>query len=388
MSSSRPDRQPPDAGLTLVELLVAVMLSMILLGSLYYVYSVSSRSYRIQGQVLRAMDQARFGLDMIRRDVSAASFLATPNSTADGNVCSPKPTPAIRGIAFGRCTPATETCVANKDVNVRIEPHDVTMFGAYWGASVFYTQSIMGNVVTLQVPVRTPPDSPLTKEEFAYAFPHGRYLHLVTAEQYEMYALVDSSSYDPANGIATPTVTLQAPLPTASPPNYCGVEGFGVGLEVNAVGYIRYRLLADSRAGAPTGKIDLVRQELAADLAQTVTATLIVSEFAADLEFYDFARDDDATRTDPALVVDANLEDAGTRYGNDDTATPQRLRYVTAKLTMRTEDEDPSVRFVPRVGSHGPLDTYDVDPVMTGAARTVSLAVRVPLRAFLVRNLP
>ena len=390
MYSSRPDRRPLDAGLTLVELLVAVMLSTILLGSLYYVYSVSSRSYRIQGQVLRAMDQTRFGLDMIRRDLSAAAFLATPNSNADGNVCSPKPSPTLHGIAFGRCSPANDTCVANKDVNLRIEPHDLTLFGAYWSASVFYTESIIGNVVTLQTTTPSPFPS---AAEFAATFPAGRYLHIVTAEQYEMYALIAGSAYDPTNGVPTPTITLQNALPTASPPNYCGVEGFGVGLEVNAAGYIRYRLMADQRAGAPPGKVDLVRQELAADLAQTVTATMIVSEFAADLEFYDLARDDDATRTDPALVVDANLEDVvaadGTgRYGKDDAATPQRLRFVTAKLTMRTEDEDPSVRFVPRVGLHGPLDTYEVDPVMTGAARTVTLAVRVPLRAFLVRNIP
>ena len=33
---------------------------------------------------------------------------------------------------------------------------------------------------------------------------------------------------------------------------------------------------------------------------------------------------------------------------------------------------------------HAPLDAYEVDPTMVGAARTVSLAVRVPLRAFAV----
>jgi hypothetical protein len=136
-------------------------------------------------------------------------------------------------------------------------------------------------------------------------------------------------------------------------------------------------------------KVDLVREEWDA-LNNAWVRRLIIAEYAADLQFYDFARDSGNAAT-PVLAFDRNVEDvvsaAGTgRYGNDMTATPERLRFVTVKLSMRTVDEDPATPFVARTAVHAPLDTYEVDTTVTGAARAVSLASRVGLKAFLVRN--
>lgn len=395
-----------DAGLTIVELLVAMALSFIVIASIYYMYTFSTRTYRLQDQVMRAMDQARFAMEQLRRDIAMAGFMATPNSDADPNVCTPKPIPALKGIAFERCPGQTlADCVANPQSNVNIEPSAVTLFGAFWGGGTqysaipgtpsvtawepFVTESIVGNEVRLQV--RHPDDFP-TREQFMEMFNDRRYLRIVTAEQYELYYPIahDGVDYDPP-AQPVPIIRLTSAPPIASPPDYCGIQGFGVGLEVNPVGFIRYRLMADTREGAPPGKVDLVREEL--DIAGNPIdgSALVVAEFVADLQFYDFVYDSDSTRMAPTLAFIPFIEDAldttkPYHFGTDASATPQRLRAVTVKITTRTEDEDPSWPFVPRQSETAPIDSYEVDPVMEGSARTVSLAARVVLRSFATRN--
>jgi hypothetical protein len=55
-------------------------------------------------------------------------------------------------------------------------------------------------------------------------------------------------------------------------------------------------------------------------------------------------------------------------------------------LTTRTRDEDESFPFVARAALDRPLDSYEVDAAMVGSAHTVSLAARVSLPSFEVRN--
>jgi hypothetical protein len=391
-------------------------LAMVIMGSVYYLYVLSSRTYRVQDQVMRAMDQARFGMEQVRRDIAAAGFLGTPDSDADANVCTPKPVPGILGIAFEDCPGDAETCVANHLTNVLLAPGAVTMFGAYWGGGYSYsyvpqgsplgtlptegwdpflTQSVIGTTVQLRVPPE--PGRFPTKEQFSDIFKPGRFLRIVTAEQYELYYPIASVDYNPPIS-SVPKIHLASAPPISTPPDYCGIQGFGVGLEVNSAGYVRYRLLDDNRTDASgnvtPGKIDLVREELDASMNVVNGTTMVIAEFAADLQFYDFAYDADLTaQTRPTLAIEpgfANAIDPGRAYnfGTTSSARPQRLRAVTVKLTMRTEDEDPDWPFVARTAANAPIDSYDVDAAMVGSARTVSLAARVPLRSFTVRNVP
>jgi hypothetical protein len=232
-----------------------------------------------------------------------------------------------------------------------------------------------------------------TKKQFEEIFKPGLFLRIVTAEQYELYYPIASVDYNPPLQ-PVPTINLASAPPISTPPDYCGVQGFGVGLEVNSAGYVRYRLLDDNRAGAPNGKIDLVREELDASRNVVNGTTMVIAEFAADLQFYDFAYDADLTaQTQPTLAFEPDFADAidpgrAYNFGPTASARPQRLRAVTVKLTMRTEDEDPDWPFVARTATNAPIDSYDVDTVMVGSARTVSLAARVPLRSFTVRNVP
>ena len=55
-------------------------------------------------------------------------------------------------------------------------------------------------------------------------------------------------------------------------------------------------------------------------------------------------------------------------------------------VSTRTEHEDPSLPFRPRRNVNGPLDLYEVDPYVQGAAKVVSLGTRIALRSFAMRN--
>jgi len=384
MSSCHHDNGPArlrgNAGLTIVELLVALSIASIIMFGIYSVYSVSADTYRIQNEIMEAMDQARFGLEQVKRDISKAAFLGTPNSVGDAMVC-PKPGNPIRGIIVER-----SGAVVNPGFNRNIQPNGMIMFGSYWSDQTYLTRSVVGSTVTLQTAADGAP-FPATREEFEGIFTQGRFLRIVNAEQYEGYYLIQSSDF------GSGTIQLQSPVTTATPPNYCGIQGFGVGLEASVAGWVRYRLIADP-LDADGLKIDLVRHELLGSdpLLQTVVANsgITMAEYVVDLQLYDFVVDTDRSGRAPLLVnlqhVDAVLDGGTQKLDMSADARPQDLRFVTVKLTTRTVHEDEKFQMIQRQALFTPIEAYDLDPIMEGAARTVSLSSRVGLKTFLVRN--
>lgn len=377
---SRAGRQAARRGMIMIELMVALSVATIIMLGVYQIYSISVGTYRTQDEVINAMNQARFGFEQLRRDISRAGFLATPHSAADTMVC-PKPLNDIRAIIFERAGD-----VANPGDNVNIQPSGVILFGGFWSAEVYRTDSVIGNVVTLQTAADGAP-YPATVEEFDAIFLPGRYLRIVNAEQFEGYYRITNSNF------GTAEVQLNAPVAVATPPNFCGVQGFGVGLDATVAGYVRYRLVTDP-ADATGRKVDLVRQELnGVDPTLQTTfpnTTIRIAANAVDLQFYDFIVDSDRSGQAPLMLDLPNIGDvldAGAqKLDNSVEARPQDLRFVTLKLTTRTEHEDEGTRHVRRTGLFDPIETYEVDPAMAGSARTLSLAGRIGVRSLEVRN--
>jgi len=63
------------AGVGLVEIMVAVTLSLILTAGLVHVYTGNKQTYRIQEALSRVQENGRFALDFITRDLRSAGFL-------------------------------------------------------------------------------------------------------------------------------------------------------------------------------------------------------------------------------------------------------------------------------------------------------------------------
>lgn len=65
-------------GFTLVEVLIAMGIASLLLGSMYSVYSSSHKSFRVQEQMAEAQQNARAAIQLMTRDIVMAGYSTTP----------------------------------------------------------------------------------------------------------------------------------------------------------------------------------------------------------------------------------------------------------------------------------------------------------------------
>jgi type IV pilus assembly protein PilW len=68
----------PEAGFTLVELMIGMLLGLILTGGVITLFVQSRQSFQVDENVARMQNQARFALDEVARDIRMASFVAEP----------------------------------------------------------------------------------------------------------------------------------------------------------------------------------------------------------------------------------------------------------------------------------------------------------------------
>lgn len=371
-------------GFTMYELMVAAIIASILIGLVYAMYTKAARSYRSQSQAIAIQQQGRFAIDHLRRDVSLAGFNATPNSALDPNMCA-QPGAVIKAITLGRSAPSD--AVANSSENTFIKPLEITLFGDYTGANgeIFYTESIAGNTVRLQSGFETRISDAQFKRIFDGTGGNRRFLRIVDAEQYEMYIPISGVNY------ATREISLaQSPL-VRSGTQTCGVQGFGQGLQVSPAMYVRYRV---EITDAARGNTALIREEVQVDGDTAVAdSKLLIAENVIDLGAYDFVFDTDATRRSPSLSISALpdasiLDDAGEtgelgRLSN----TVQNLRFMTIKVTVRADQEDPDRAHRPRQGPYTRIDTYEVYPNLSGSARAMSFTSKIMMQTLAVRNI-
>jgi type IV pilus assembly protein PilW len=90
-------------GLSLIELMIALVVGLLLLAGLIQVYLSSKQSYNAQEQLARMQESGRFGMDVITRDLRRAGYWG-------GNV----DTSTITGFP-GPMTSPTNTCTGTSD---------------------------------------------------------------------------------------------------------------------------------------------------------------------------------------------------------------------------------------------------------------------------------
>ncbi|MFH1531605.1 MAG: prepilin-type N-terminal cleavage/methylation domain-containing protein [Pseudomonadota bacterium] len=390
-------------GLTLVEVLVTVVLTSIMVVGVYMIYSKSVLAFRVENQVMTMQDRLRFGLEHLKRDIRRAGFLATPNSMVDSNIC-PAPAFHLRAVTIT----GADGDVAEDGENDNISPSSITLFGDFFSGQVYRTTGVNGNLVYLEASAANFPTNELEFQRIfcgASCNAPNRYLRIVTRDQFEVMLQITGVEFDnavPSNLSARPYIELNQTVPRVGGGNLCGITGLGEGLEVNVAGFVRYRIAFDTRPNAPTDtgssggnplKTDLIREELDVDGATEMAGTqLVVADYAVDLQFYDFGFDTSGAATLPQMAYFPLVTDvlSGANAGVLNTsanATPQTLRALTLKLTLRADAEDPSHPFDPRAGPYTPIDSYEILPDLQGSCRTLSLACKVGLTSLLARNL-
>ncbi len=374
--------QKHNKGFTLVELMVAMVLSIIILGSLYMIYTSSMSAYRTEDQILSMQERLRFGLEHLKRDLRRAGFLATPNSRADvSNVCySPV---ELRSVVLELRSGDNPYPLRNPN----LRPTSISLFGDFFSGYTYHTVAVQADKVFLlddNDPVTGAGSFPRTEADYLRIFTSNRFLRILTKEQFEIYIPIISANY------VEKSVTLATPVPISGAGG-CGISGFGDGLDVNVAGFIRYSIMTDVRPNAPVGKTDLVREEVQVDASTIVpNSALVIADYAVDLQLYDFGFENTATSTVWDILrrhMPNEVAGTGTGWLDDHSAArPHLLRYLTVKLTVRSEDEDPRYNFQTRAAEFQPVDGYDLSE-MEGACRTLSMASRVFLTSISMRNL-
>ena len=74
MKTMFPHRRSKSAGFGLVELMVALLLSLIILGSVIAVFINNSNTARFQTGVMRTMENGRFAIDVISRTMRMTGY--------------------------------------------------------------------------------------------------------------------------------------------------------------------------------------------------------------------------------------------------------------------------------------------------------------------------
>jgi prepilin-type N-terminal cleavage/methylation domain-containing protein len=380
-------------GFTMVELMVALAVGAVVMAGVFIIFQRSSSAFRVQGQIQRMNDDLRSALSHVRADLKMAGFLATPNSAVDPLAC-----PATDPLqALSLELPVLDggddsDPVVNRANNTNVQPLSLTLLGPYHTARVFRTASVSSNQVTLltadSLEVRA--NYPGSQAEFDALFVPGRLLKLVNQDQRDMYVSIQAAEY--GSGL----VVVDPALQPATADNTCGYQADGSRMEVALLSFVRYRVGRDVRPGAPRNKTDLIREELRLaghDLVPVAGSQLHVAEFVVDLMLYDFVFDV-GTAGAPNLLYYPTYDEGGVLNGDGtgrlergSAAIPEKLRFVTVKLSTRTPEEDPSTPFFPRAQPFGPLRLYEVNPAMNGCAAVESLATRVELTTFRQRGL-
>ena len=72
-------------GFTLVELMVAMLISLLLMGGVIQVFSSSSKSYRNHEGLSRIQENGRFAMEFLSRDIRMADFWGCANGHWQGD---------------------------------------------------------------------------------------------------------------------------------------------------------------------------------------------------------------------------------------------------------------------------------------------------------------
>lgn len=373
-----------ERGFNLIELLMAMAMATIIFMAVTLLYTYEARSMGAEFQVATMDREARFAMEHLRRDLMTLGSHSTPNSVVDGWVC-PKPAVPIRAIELK----LNDGYQVSPTLNPFVRMLSIKLFGSMDVKQRFRTVSIVGPDVLLD----DDGTLPSTADAWNAVFTTDRFLRLSGPDGRMMFYPIKSSSF------TSKKVTLGSAPPRVSASQLCGYQGTGGGLSVDVQGFVRYRIIGDSRPTAPVdsgGKAArtlLVRERLAVD-GVTVSGSLPLAENVVEIGIYDAIFD---TNPDPDKVGPSNLPDfersklitaAGGGYlGQGIKAVPERLRSLNVVLSLRTEQPVRGRTHNPRTHAQSPLVTYQLNATDDGACGVHTVVGRIAMPTMVARNL-
>ncbi len=119
-------------GFTLVELLVAMVLSFILIGGIYGAFTSQQKAYTVQDQVAEAQQNARMAMNILLRDIRMAGY-----GMPDG------------GITIGKTTYDNAIAIEKNDMK---SPYDsITLVGAFGAPSGYLARTVVAGATEIHL---------------------------------------------------------------------------------------------------------------------------------------------------------------------------------------------------------------------------------------------
>lgn len=391
MSSSAtpaPRRQRPPRGVAaalgfnLMELMMSMGIATGIFMGMVALFVQQGQVMQQQNELILLNRESRFGLEHLRADLQSLGSNTTPHSAIDPLVCV-KPDPVLRALSGD----LSNGYVAAAQLNPHVKPVSLTLFGSLDVKTRYKTASIDGNKVYLL----DDGTLPVSQEDFEAVFAVGRYLRISGANgQMMFYPIVSANQGDRS-------VTLSAVIQRVGNGVTCGYSGLGNNYDIDVQNFVRYRIAADVRPGAPTDaggaalQSLLVRERLDVD-GTTVLGQLVLVENAVDLQLYDVGMDLDSSAEVVKLkvmpltddVIQANGEGL---LGTTASARPESLRFLTVKLSVRSQWLQRDLLHRKRDVSWQPLLTWQLPGESDGAHAVVTVATRVALPTLVSRNM-
>lgn len=372
-------------GFTLLELMIALAIGTLVVGTVYTLGGASARAFQEQQRISQLQLATRLAMDRVRRDVALAGFGGTPDSQVE-RTCG--------GTAF----PSRLIGLSVFDA----DPTGASAIAAMPGGSLAGTETdrirILGNLVTADsYLIANTGDASATSillqsnwqgfrrsfasdatgmtfdtALFAEVFPVGRLVHIEHPRGYHFVTRVTSATVDSAG--RSPRIGVSPPLPAADECNFA----LCVGCMINPLVGVDY-LIAPAPVGfAPrdvqvTGANTVLLRREVDPVSGAMVSERVVLEYAVELS--------------ALLAIDRAVAGAApdiqwqTSPASGAIANPARIRAARISLSARSQEIDPAFAGPLRTTS-GVLTAFTPFTDRIGASR-----VRTSMAEIMLPNL-
>lgn len=375
-------------GFTLVELMVALMLTSLVVAALYNMFVTASYVFNSQSQASATQMRLRSALEQVKDDLRRAGLMSTPNSQVDTAGVCPAPPANLFAVGWGDEAGENDVDVFQAFGN-DLKPDTLILSGNMTTSSSYPASVINNNQIVLNLPEWEGPDdwqpSIYTDDGFQNAFSVGQLVRLTNSYGVSQF------------------IPLKAVLPNGrvlsltQPPRYardgtCGLTGAGDAFTVNPVQHVLYRIEPRRPGEADDLETDLVRQYWDPVADDVVADTdVVIGQNIVDFQVWFTLKDplnaNNALGDDPDLSDNDGPDMFGVTLDGEAGSRPELVRVAGVRICGRSDREDQRWRFREPAANNGPLLSVNLDEDRAQAARVACLTSEVEVVNLTLRNL-
>lgn len=337
---------------TIIELMVAVLLSSIVVLGTFGLLNVSSRTFQTQTEAAQTVDQLNFAMEQVELDLRRAGFLTVPNAHLPSEdyawyqtVCAPPSWMSADGVGgVGHGIFFDEIAASGVDAFYRPRPTDqvwtdalpdrIVMLGAFRATRRFRPTAMAAGSQSITIS-HTPEESARIDDIFG-----GSIVAVTSPQGGTQFLTVSEVTVGTTSSVITTAQSIQAD-PSNGVNEACKFTGFGTQMfEVTPLQFVRYSVQNDPNDRASTV---LVREELGSGYSDLPTPSrYVVARNIVDFQlWFDGVP---ALGASNVMLRDGNPLDADGAIQNatlagTNASTPEDLRYAYVQMSGRLSGE-------------------------------------------------